>query len=285
MDVVGVKSFPMKSRGVIYCATTSTAYLEAALISAMALRQHEPTLPITLLSDRPLLERLPLHDYGITPKLLNVHELGHHAFSSRAVKTRLNAYSPYQETLFLDADILPLQPVTDLWRVLDASDFAMAVDRLPIVSLCDHVAQKEKSYTLERLLGNTVHFNSGVMLWRESLATQALFEQWHKEWQRFQKHDQLALIRAIERIQIPVATLPMTYNISPIDAAPLMLEGQNVHLLHCWGGMVASGEYRQFAKQYYPLIVETVASLFEHCQTVSHAPVLRPGHPGEPIGV
>ncbi|HEY9656194.1 MAG TPA: hypothetical protein V6C50_11965, partial [Crinalium sp.] len=71
------------------------------------MRQQNPSLPITLLSDCPLLEHLPLHDYCITPKLLDTPELGYHAFSSRAVKTRLNTYSPYQETLFLDADILP----------------------------------------------------------------------------------------------------------------------------------------------------------------------------------
>ena len=274
----------MQTRGVIYCATTSTAYLEAAFISAIALRQQNPSLPITLLSDCPLLEQLPLHNYGITPKLLDTCALGHHAFSSRAVKTRLNTYSPYQETLFLDADILSLQPVADLWSYLDESDLAMVVDRLPVVSLCDHIAQVEKAYTLELLPGDTVQFNSGVMLWRDSLATRVLFKQWHEEWQRFQKHDQLALIRAIAAVQIPVAKLPPTYNISPIDAAPLMVEGKSVHLLHCWGGMVASGEYRQFARQYYPLIAETVAqfvadafvadSLDTNEPALSHAPVL-----------
>lgn len=162
-------------RGVIYFATTNTAYLEAALISAIALRQQEPTLPITVISDHPLLALLPLQNYGITLKVLDAAEVGYHAFSSRSIKTRLNAYSPYQETLFLDADILPLQPVADLWRYLDQSDLAMVVDRLPMVSLCDHIAQEEKAYTLERLPGNTVQFNSGVMLWRESLETQTLF--------------------------------------------------------------------------------------------------------------
>ena len=252
----------MRKRGVIYCATTNPAYLEAAVISAMSLRQQEPALPITLISDQPLLKHLPLQDYGITPRLLDRSERDQHAFSSRSIKTRLNAYSPYQETLFLDADILPLKPVFDLWDYLNESDFAMVVDRLPMVSLCDHIAPEEKAYTLQRLPGNTVQFNSGVMLWRDSLATQALFRQWYKEWQQFQKHDQLALIRAIKAVQIPVKKLPITYNISPIDAAPLIGTGQEVHLLHCWDGRVASGEYRQIAKQYYPLIVETVVQLW-----------------------
>jgi len=249
----------MRRRGVIYCATGNLAYLEAAVISAMSLRQHEPVLPITLISDQPLVKHLPLQDYGITPRLVEHCEHDQDAFSSRSLKTRLNAYSPYEETLFLDADILPLQPVFELWDYLNESDLAMVVDRLPMVSLCDHVAPDEKAYTLQRLSGNTVQFNSGVVLWRDSLATQALFQQWYEEWQQFQKHDQLALIRAIKAVQIPVTKLPMTYNISPIDAAPLMGTDQEVYLLHCWG-TVTSGKYRQIAQQYYPLIVETVAN-------------------------
>ncbi|WP_181357579.1 putative nucleotide-diphospho-sugar transferase [Stenomitos frigidus] len=260
----------------------------------MALRQQEPALPITLLSDHPFLTHLPLQDYGITPRLLDRHEVDQQAFSSRSIKTRLNAYSPYQETLFLDADILPLQPVADLWADLNESDLAMVVDRLPMVSLCDHIAQEEKAYTLQRLPGNTVQFNSGVILWRDSLATQALFQQWHKEWQQFQKHDQLALIRAIKAVQIPVMKLPMTYNISPMDAAPLMGTDNGVHLLHCWGGMVASGAYRQFAKQYYPLVVETVAQFFadDHFedlamsnQALSYTKALLQRQTGEPIEI
>ena len=255
-------------RGVIYFATANIAYFEAALISAIALRQQEPLLPITVISDHPLLTSLPLQDYGLTSKLLNTAEIGCHAFSSRSIKTRLNAYTPYQETLFLDADILPLKPIADLWGYLDQGDLAMVVDRLPMISLCDHIAQEEKAYTLQRLPGNTVQFNSGVMLWRESLATQSLFHRWHQEWQQFQRHDQLALIRAIKALQIPVTKLPMTYNISPIDAAPLMASDQTVHLLHCWGGMVSSGKYRQFARQYYPHIVETVVELLTKHEAV-----------------
>lgn len=255
-------------RGAIYFATANTAYFESALISAIALRQQEPLLPITIISDHPLLKSLPLQDYGLTPRPLDSGEMGHHVFSSRSIKTRLNAYSPYQETLFLDADILPLKPIADLWGYLDQGDLAMVVDRLPMISLCDHIAQEEKAYTLQRLPGNTVQFNSGVILWRESLATQALFHQWHEEWQQFQRQDQLALIRAIKALHISVTKLPMTYNISPIDAAPLMASDHTVHLLHCWGGMVSSGKYRQLAHQYYPHIVETVVGLLAKHQAI-----------------
>lgn len=251
----------MKCRGVLYCATTNVAYLEAALISAMALRQQDSEIPITLIGDHPLLKQLPLQDFRITPRFLESFEIGTHAFSSRQIKTRLSAFSPYQETLFLDADILPFQSIDTLWDYLLESDLAMVLDRLPLVSLCDHIAQEEKAYTLQELSKDAPQFNSGVMLWRNTPSVQMLFQLWHEEWYKFQRHDQLALVRAIHRTEIPVTKLPRTYNTSPTDAAPLVLGATHVHLLHCWGGMVGSGEFRRFAHQFYPHIVETAVEL------------------------
>ncbi len=255
----------MKRRGVIYCATTSICYLEAALISAMALRQKEPDLPITLISEHPLLELLPLPRYGITPRLLKVNEADNPnpSYLSRSIKTTLNTLSPYQETLFLDADILPLQPVSALWDHLCLGDFGMVADRLPTLDLCDHVAEEEKDYTLQRLPKETMQFNSGVMLWRNTAATQALFQQWHQEWQKFQKHDQLALMRAIATTQTSIIKLPSSYNISPIDSASVLFDNHSVHLLHCWGGMVGSGKFREFAQTFYPDVVDTVGNWAE----------------------
>lgn len=274
----------MTIRGVLYCAVSNTAYLEAAFISAIALRQLEPNIPITLLCDHPSLKLLPLSDYGITPRFIEASEPNHHSsFSSREIKTRLSTFSPYKETLFLDADILPLKPIGELWDYLSQGDMAMVLDRCPILALCLHVSPEEKNYTLEYLPETANHFNSGVILWRDSIQTQSLFQQWYQEWLRFKKHDQLALVRAIHHTQFSVTRLPDIYNIAPIDAASIvtqksigMLFGQNfaqthqidaalmlkqkndVCLLHCWGGLVASGKFRQLAQEFYPHIVEQV---------------------------
>ncbi len=251
----------MGSRGVIYCATSSIAYLEAALISAIALRQYEPDLPITVVSDQAILADLPLDDHGITPHIVTLDQ--DHAFGSRSVKTRLNHFSPYTETLFLDSDILPLQSISPLWEALVQSDLAMVPDRLATLDQCDHVAPAEKQYTLQDLPGNTMQFNSGVMVWRDTAATRILFQQWHQEWQKFQKHDQLALMRAIHTTQTRVTQLPRTYNISPRDAAELPPGEDQVHLLHYWGGRVTSGAFCRFAQTHYPTVVTTVNRMLE----------------------
>ena len=127
---------------------------------------------------------------------------------------------------------------------------------------------EEKFYTLQKLRGDTKHFNSGVMLWRNTPATQDLFTQWYQEWQIFQKQDQLAFVRALQTTQISVQEIPKTYNISPIDATDLIAENHTVYLLHCWGGMIASGKFREIAHQYYPHIVEMVVNLLDNrCAT------------------
>lgn len=250
----------MTHRGVIYCATTNNNYLEAAFISAIALRKLEPTLPITVISDRPLLQSFPCTDYGITPRLIVPGEVeGHGAFLSRSIKTTLFHFSPYEETLFLDADILPIRSVQPLWGYLSQGDMAMVSDRNPTVALCDHIAEVEKDYTLQRVPGETMQFNSGVMVWRRTTATQHLFQEWHREWRQFAKHDQLALVRAIATTQVPIVPLPVTYNISPRDAAPVLLQNDEVHLLHCWGGVVSAGKFPEFAQDFYPEVVRVVS--------------------------
>jgi lipopolysaccharide biosynthesis glycosyltransferase len=257
-------------KGVVYCVTGNMAYLEAAFISAIALRNLEPDLPITLISEHPELPRRSLSHYGIEIRSLTPDELPqqHLPFLSRYIKTRLIHFSPYEETLLIDADILPHQPVRQLWQALDRGDLAMVKDRLPTVALCDHVSAEEKTYTLGLVAPTTTQYNSGVMLWRKNEQTLAMFDDWHREWQRFYKQDQLALVRSLHHHAMAVVELPRSYNISPIDSAPLLAAGQRIHLMHCWGGMVASGEFREIALGHCPRAVETAQQLLATTQLV-----------------
>ena len=252
----------MIKKGVVYCVTGSNAYLASALISAIVLRSFEPILPITIVSNLPVLKTISLNAYLIDTQLLTIQGLeDNHPFVSRYAKTRLIQFSPYHETLFLDADILPCQSISQLWTYLNQASLAMAFDRLPQVEMCDHISEDEKLYTLAQIPPFSTQFNSGVMLWKNNTETQELFHQWQREWDIFQKQDQLALVRALHRTQMPVAQIPQTYNVSPKDSLNLIQEGYPIYLLHCWGGMVASGEFRRIAQSRYPEIVKQVDDL------------------------
>ncbi|MDA0267329.1 MAG: putative nucleotide-diphospho-sugar transferase [Cyanobacteria bacterium] len=254
----------MLERGVIYLAVNHHSYLEAALISAVALRAQDGQIPIIIISNLPDLNYLPLERYAITPRCLEPLIMADSMGLSRWLKTQINAYSPYDETLFLDADMLPLGNLSSLWPYLDQGDIAMATDRMAEIGLCDHVAPEEVQFTLDRLSPHTTHFNSGVLLWRRTATTEALFAQWHQEWQRFRRHDQLALARAIDRTQTAVVQLPHHYNLSPRDAEPRIKRGEPIHLLHCWGGKVLSGRFKKLAQRFCPEAVSAVADVFAH---------------------
>ena len=255
----------MTNRGVVYCATSQIVYLESALISSIALRQLNPDIPITIFCDPALEESLSLSTLQKSLKTygINIVELSMEgdAFLSRSVKTHLNELSPYQETLYIDSDMVPLKSISSVWNYLDHHDMAMVLDRLPTLAQCDHVAQVEIDYTLNLLPGDTHQFNSGFMAWRDNDATQSLFKRWQQEWLVFQKHDQLAQVRAIATENFVVAQMPVNYNTSPRDAAPVLLPNNDVYLLHCWGGQVASGDFLKVALQFHPKVVGIVEEL------------------------
>ena len=239
-------------RGALFCATGSFLYLEAAMISALALRQHEPLLPITLLSDWPQLQGVDLRGTGISLRMVRpVLPAAANMFSSRRIKTSLASLSPYRESLYLDADMLTMQPLGPLWQTLERHAIGLVPDRMPLVSLCDHVDQEEKAYTLEWVGGEAQQFNSGLILWRAGEPTANLFQHWQQQWRCFGRQDQLALVRAIASTGIQVAVLPTSYNTSPRDA-----RGKPVHLLHCWGNKVQRGIYRRFAAVHCPAAVD-----------------------------
>ena len=251
------------SRGVIYCATNHVFFLEAALISAIAFRRLNPEIPVTILCDALTYQVLPLENLDIKLIEVPIEANGNEAlmFVSRNLKTQLAKMTPYQETLYIDSDMLPLKSIAPIWDYLSEADFAMAHDEMTTITQCDHIAKVEIDYTMGILPGSTLQFNSGLMLWRDNAETQTLFEQWQQEWQHFKKHDQLAMVRALATTQLNVAQLPVNYNISPIDAAPSLLPKNEVYFLHCWGGQVASREYRRIARQFYPHIVDQVNAL------------------------
>ncbi len=156
------------------------------------------------------------------------------------------------ETLYLDADVLPILPISSIWQVLQTGSIALAVDVNATLSQCDHVAAAEKAYTLQRCAPDTVQWNGGVMLWRRCSEVLTLFETWHREWLRWQQQDQLALLRAIQVTQIPIVPLPPIYNFPAYQMTPAVIQQNEVRLLHCLKGFVSAGRFRAIAQRLMP---------------------------------
>lgn len=257
------KAAPSVQRGVVYCAVQSQVYLEAALISALVLRQVEPELPIVLLSDLDALPVGALEPFNITVKLIDPVAAGcpEQGWQSRWVKTHLPHWTDFEETLYLDADILPLQAITPIWAMLEQGMMAVAIDEMPTLADCDHVDAQEKAYTLQQCSPDASQFNGGVLLWRRCPETGALFDTWQQEWGRFQKHDQLAFVRALQLQGIPIVQLPWSYNFPVARLTPEAFQATNICLLHCSGGFVWGGQFHRLAEQLFPAAVAQVQAL------------------------
>jgi Glycosyl transferase family 8 len=257
----------MDFRGVVYVAVSDKKYLEAALISAFCFREKNLSIPITIISDLNVLNFLNLEEYGIFPRLLSVDDHVATPFFSRHIKTQIYQYSPYTQTLYLDADILQIGDVSQIWNYLDQANLAIAKDRLPEIHQCDHIGAPEIEFTIQQIPKDFPHYNSGVMLWRNTEDVQLLFAKWHQEWCRFQQQDQLALARAIAATQIPISVMPNTFNISPRDAEPLINQGKDIHFLHCWG-KVTNDRFKRLSMRYCPEAVKRVETLWDRATTI-----------------
>jgi len=123
--------------------------------------------------------------------------------AARWAKLNLDALSPFHVTLYLDADTetLHADAAHALDAVLDDFDVALAPSKNQgNDSFCHLQYSAERAATLAELQNPApLQFQCGVLAFRKSAATLAVFAAWREEWMRWQDKDQAAFSRAIER--------------------------------------------------------------------------------------
>jgi hypothetical protein len=139
-------------------------------------------------------------------------------FATRYYKTQVNKFG-FDTTLFLDADTLPIASIQPIWHELRFADVCMPLDfhrdfQGTLTDVVEGCQSDPREYKLMTSLGliQRPFYNSDVMLFRRSAATDRLFEAWHEEWNRFRRRDQLALVRAIDRTKSNVHILAPRWN-------------------------------------------------------------------------
>lgn len=185
-------------KGVVYVAYGTRARKEATE-SIRSLRLiHD--YPVMVISD----EELP------SAKTLIFDDGG---ARGRWAKVNLYKLSPFEDTLYLDADTRVLGDLAFGFYLLNlGADLVIVASRPQGIDALKHLSTEERQYTLAKLTHFPLQLNTGVMFWRRNDAVGALFEAWQEEWLRFRGKDQGALLRALHRNPLALRLLGRPFN-------------------------------------------------------------------------
>lgn len=182
------------SQGFVYAAA-GPDYLTLARRSARALRLVQPDAQIDLFADRVI-------DDPVFDRIIPLHRV------SRRPKMEALRRSRFARTLYLDADVIPLAPLSPLFALLDRFDLGMAIElrhndvrnKLQLPGL----AVPEAFPTM----------NSGVILCRANPQTQDFLADWEaRTHDGTHKIDQRLLRALLFQSRLHIATLPPEWNV------------------------------------------------------------------------
>jgi hypothetical protein len=189
------------SNGALYIITQDRRYVDMLLTSAASLKEAMPDLPITVFSQFPFNSSFIDNVVIVRPTQDGFYD-----------KARLIADSPYDRTLFIDADTFVLEPVPELFSLLDQFDCAATHEEYLST---DWFAR----YPRQDIAASFPEFNTGILLVKRSLRTQQLLQQWGDLYQAYLQekpdqplNDQPFFRAAVYYSDIRMATLTREYN-------------------------------------------------------------------------
>lgn len=183
--------------GVVFVAT-GASYIACAEAAAKSVRRHMPDVPIALFTNA---SQLGISLSDVFDPVIELESVHHRS----KVDCLMN--SPFDRTLFLDADIRVLEDVSELFDLLDRFDIAMA-----------HAHARNRDATravwTHALSDAFPQFNTGVVAVRRNPQTDALLKDWSNNYKTagFRK-DQVTLRELLWKSDLRIATLPPEYNI------------------------------------------------------------------------
>lgn len=188
------------SLGVLYVAYGRKAKQEARF-SVESLGRVHPTWPVTVITDNEPIGWAPSQpwpDSG-TP--------------GRWAKVNLDNLTPYDCTLFLDADTRVYGDLDVGFRLLRLGwDMVMVASKPQGGEMLGHLTDQERAVTLAECRIDPLQLNTGVIWFRKSYRVKLLFREWRKQWERYKDKDQGALLRALEKRTAHIALLGWPFN-------------------------------------------------------------------------
>jgi hypothetical protein len=192
-------------RGILYIAT-GPSFLAEAIGSAQSVKAVWPDIPLALITD-----------IAPPPGSFDHVEIAEAERSSRD-KPRLIGRSPFEQTIFLDADTYCCAPLPELFDQLDRFELLAALEDGRFSTKMDPVTGEERFVQVPGIPESFPELNTGVMAFRRTPATTALFERWIAEYDEVLNgpladyHDQPSFRAAIYRSDMQFGVLPSEYN-------------------------------------------------------------------------
>ncbi len=187
--------------GAIYIITQDPRYKTLLLNSAASLKRVMPDLPITVFSQFPL-------ESSDFERVVRV-EGSQDGFYD---KTLLMQQTPYDRTLFVDADIYFAEPVPELFTILEQFDFAATHEECLDTDWGHH-------YPRPDIPSSFPEFNTGILAYRRSPQMDGILRDWSNLYRAFlEEHpgqkinDQPFFRVAAYRNDARIATLTREYN-------------------------------------------------------------------------
>lgn len=216
----------MKERGIIYMAWGENAIAQAKQ-SIYSVRRFLPEMPVMVVGDADTVEALAddksILSYVCQVDPFDADQKKGYKFLAGRIKPLLYEISPWEKTLYVDADTYFQRPPAEGFQLLSAWD--MAIAETETRTLAEGIAGREECEATAAEFGSglLLYHNSGMIFWRRNQRTKVFFERWSEEWRRFQGWDeQVALLRALLRTDVLFHTLPYTWNHSVLAECYLL---------------------------------------------------------------
>lgn len=183
----GSSGSDVKGCGCVYVAF-GFEYLMMAAHSALTLKRHNPSLPVTLITNVPIRPLLR----PSTPVFDRVIYRQESSDRNRYEKLSIDLTCPYERTLYLDCDTEVWGDVSPAFLMLD--DYDLAVRQLTKVTKA--LFDLANGRTARSL--HLSEWSSGVIFFRKSEGTAEMFRRWRERFgQEGMTRDQPSFMRAI----------------------------------------------------------------------------------------
>jgi hypothetical protein len=155
------------SQGAVYIITQDRRYVDLLLTSAASLKRAMPELPITVFSQFPVESAYFERVIPVEPTQDGFYD-----------KTRLIRQMPYERTLFIDADTYVVEPVPELFSMLDRFDCAATHEEYLNTDWFDR-------YPRPDIPASFPEFNTGIMALKRSERMDRFLQHWGELYQSF----------------------------------------------------------------------------------------------------